>query len=173
MGIVYRARQIDSDCIVALKMIRSGIHADPQELARFRIESEAIASLFIPMSSKSTTGASGTACPYLSMEFAENGSLGQQLEKGPLSPEEAKRAAGETGRRQRSSSTIAESFIGTSSLPTYSSLETERPNWRISASPSSWTKISSALRKRKAVLGTASYSGGAGIREYPRPGAGR
>ena len=38
MGVVYKARQIKLDRIVALKMIRSGEFADPGEIRRFRQE---------------------------------------------------------------------------------------------------------------------------------------
>jgi eukaryotic-like serine/threonine-protein kinase len=89
MGIVYRARQVELDRIVALKMIRSGIYADPQEIARFRIESEAIASLSHAHVIPIYDWGEWNGMPYLTMEFAEMGSLAEQLEKGPLSPGEA------------------------------------------------------------------------------------
>src|SRR6516165_3406969 len=36
MGVVYKARHLALKRVVALKMIGSGIHAEPQELARFK-----------------------------------------------------------------------------------------------------------------------------------------
>jgi serine/threonine protein kinase len=43
MGVVYRARQLGANRLVALKMIRAVEHASPTDRLRFQIETEAVA----------------------------------------------------------------------------------------------------------------------------------
>src|SRR5262245_48776178 len=48
MGVVYLARQVKAERLVALTMIRSGVHAEAGEVARFHAEAAAIARLQHP-----------------------------------------------------------------------------------------------------------------------------
>jgi serine/threonine protein kinase len=83
MGVVYKARDRGLKRIVALKMIIGGEHADETELARFRIEAEAVAQLQHPNIVQVYEVSSHDGCPFLSLEFVDGGSLQQKLSGEP------------------------------------------------------------------------------------------
>jgi serine/threonine protein kinase len=89
MGVVYRARQLSLDRVVALKMLLSGAFAGPEELARFRKEAQAVAHLEHPHIVRIYDFGTCSGVPYFSMEFVEGGSLKQQLAAGLPTPREA------------------------------------------------------------------------------------
>ncbi|SIN77006.1 serine/threonine protein kinase [Singulisphaera sp. GP187] len=84
MGVVYRARQVKLDRIVALKMILAESHANPKSLARFRTEAQAVARLSHPNFVQIYEIGERDGFPYFSMEFVEGGSLARKLGGGPL-----------------------------------------------------------------------------------------
>jgi serine/threonine protein kinase/formylglycine-generating enzyme required for sulfatase activity len=86
MGVVYKARQVRANRIVALKMILAGPHAGEQELARFRSEAQAVANLQHPNIIDIYEVAEHEGLPYFSLEYCAGGSLGERLNGTPLPP---------------------------------------------------------------------------------------
>jgi formylglycine-generating enzyme required for sulfatase activity len=89
MGVVYRARQLKANRLVALKMIRAVEHASPTERLRFQIETEAVARLQHPHIVQLYEAGEVRGQPYFSLEFCDGGTLTEQLQKKPPSPREA------------------------------------------------------------------------------------
>lgn len=84
MGVVYKARQHGLNRFVALKMIRSGRHAGPAEIERFRAESEVVAKLQHPNIVQIHSVGTTDGCPYFALEYVDGGSLAQKLQGNPL-----------------------------------------------------------------------------------------
>ena len=89
MGKVYKARQLGLNRLVALKMILSGVHAHPVELARFRTEAEAGARLQHPNIVQIYEVDEYDGVPFLALEYVAGASLEQRLHDQPLPPRQA------------------------------------------------------------------------------------
>ncbi len=89
MGVVYKARQLRLQRIVALKMVLRGEFASAQEIQRFHQEAESAAQLDHPgIVPVYEVGQSGSR-HFFSMAFVEGHTLSQRLLEGPLSTQEA------------------------------------------------------------------------------------
>lgn len=89
MGVVFKARQVRANRLVALKMILSGELARVEDIARFKTEAEALAQLQHPNIVQIYDVGEWEGIPYFSLEFCPGGSLETTLNTAPLAPAEA------------------------------------------------------------------------------------
>jgi serine/threonine protein kinase len=75
MGIVYKARQLSLNRVVALKMILSGAQASPVEIHRFRAEAAAVAQLHHPNIVQIYEVGIDGGRQFLSLEFVNGSTL--------------------------------------------------------------------------------------------------
>lgn len=86
MGVVYKARHIRLDRIVALKVVLAGAHAGPEQLARFVVEGQAVARLSHPGIVQVYDVGDVDGLPFISLEFVDGVSLEQLVGGKPLNP---------------------------------------------------------------------------------------
>ncbi len=99
MGVVYRARQVANNRLVALKLIKPPDRPEEEQseqcaraLARFQIEIEAVSRLHHPNIVEIYQGGFHGGRPFFSMELIEGVSLAEKLTAaGPLGPRQAAR----------------------------------------------------------------------------------
>ena len=91
MGIVYKAHQEGLDRLVALKMIRAGAGAGPQDLARFESEAKAVAAINHNNIIKIFAIGKQDGLPYFSLEYLPGGSLSEKTGGKPQSFDHAAR----------------------------------------------------------------------------------
>jgi tetratricopeptide (TPR) repeat protein len=91
MGIVWKAKLIGSERVVALKQLVASEFASAAAIARFRVEARAAAALdhpgIVPVYDIGEVG----QCPYYTMPVVEGGNLRTRLDAGPIDPSLAAR----------------------------------------------------------------------------------
>ena len=83
MGVVFKARHLALNRLVALKMILKGPHTGPKDLERFRQEGEAVARLHHANIVQIFDVGASEEQPYFVLEYIEQGSLAQRLRGDP------------------------------------------------------------------------------------------
>jgi tetratricopeptide (TPR) repeat protein/tRNA A-37 threonylcarbamoyl transferase component Bud32 len=79
MGVVYKARQLRLNRVVALKMILAGDFAPPEAAVRFLAEAESIARFHHPHIVQIFAYGDHDGRPYFEMEYVDGGSLADRL----------------------------------------------------------------------------------------------
>jgi tetratricopeptide (TPR) repeat protein len=91
MGIVYKARQARLDRFVALKMIRAGAGALPEDLVRFESEAKAVAAIEHSNIVQIFEIGELDGLPFFSLEYLSGGSLAQKIGGTPQPVNESAR----------------------------------------------------------------------------------
>ena len=101
MGVVYHARQIGLNRLVALKMILAGSHASPSVLARFLAEAQAVARFQHPGIVQVFEVGEHDGLPFFSLEYVDGGTLARKVAKEPQPPRYAATVAERLARAIR------------------------------------------------------------------------
>jgi tetratricopeptide (TPR) repeat protein/tRNA A-37 threonylcarbamoyl transferase component Bud32 len=89
MGVVYKARHVKLNRLVALKMVLAGAHAGEHQLARFHTEAEAVARLHHQNIVQIYEVGEHDGLPFFSLEYIDGVSLAQKIAGKPQPPLEA------------------------------------------------------------------------------------
>src|SRR4029079_12828896 len=88
MGVVYKARQISIDRVIALKMLNPEMAADQTWVQRFYNEAKACSRLQHPNTIRMFDfGQTQDGRLFMTMEFLDGQSLRAALQRGPLAPQ--------------------------------------------------------------------------------------
>ena len=98
MGVVYKARQISLNRVVAVKMILSGLLANEEAVHRFRFEAENAARLDHPGIVPIYEVGEHEGLHYFSMGYLDGESLSQKVADHPLAPREAAQIMAEVAK---------------------------------------------------------------------------
>ena len=87
MGVVFKARQLSLNRIVALKVLQGGLLADGKQVERFRAEAETVAQLQHPNIVAIHEAGQHEGVFFFSMEYVPGRTLANLVEQRPLSPD--------------------------------------------------------------------------------------
>ncbi|MBI1917436.1 MAG: serine/threonine protein kinase, partial [Planctomycetes bacterium] len=89
MGVVYKARHMRLNRLVALKVIRAGTTAGRDDVERFQREAEAVAQLHHRNVVQIYEIGEHDGMPFFSLEFVDGGSLDKRIAGKPQPPRDA------------------------------------------------------------------------------------
>jgi serine/threonine-protein kinase len=89
MGVVFKARQVRADRVVALKIIKNDFFGGKELHNRFRTEAQALARVKHPNIVQIYEVGEARGCPFFSMEYVPGGSLAQRLQREAVPVREA------------------------------------------------------------------------------------
>ena len=119
MGVVYRARELDLDRVVALKVIAPDLVEDDAIRERFLTEARAAAAIEHPHVIPVHAAGEADGLAFLAMRFVDGRDLRALVRRGgPLAVAEAIAIVEQAARRASTRSTAAASSTATSSPPT-------------------------------------------------------
>ncbi len=98
MGVVYKARQVRLNRIVALKMVIGGDHASTDDLQRFLAEAESVAALQHPHIVQVYEFGELNSLPFMALEYVDGGTLASRLKGTPLAQDVAARLMAQVAR---------------------------------------------------------------------------
>jgi formylglycine-generating enzyme required for sulfatase activity/tRNA A-37 threonylcarbamoyl transferase component Bud32 len=155
MGVVYKARHLRLNRVVALKMVLSGGHATAEECRRFLTEAEVIAAVKHPGIVQVFDFGTHDGLPFLSLELCPGGSLAGKLAGHPLPPRETAPLVEQIARAVQAAHHAG---IVHRDLKPGNILLDERRQPRVTDfGLAKRTEISDGLTQTGAVVGTPSY----------------
>jgi serine/threonine protein kinase len=86
MGVVYKVRHLDSNRVMALKLVLANLCPTVAQLARFGIEAKAVSCLDHPNIVKILGFALHDDLPYMLLEYIAGGNLTQKIARKPQPP---------------------------------------------------------------------------------------